>query len=91
MESNIIKESAKQNLPFNIHSIILKYLDLQTIISKMLSLSKTYNKFIREENYTIYKKFLQLFCINHNNKRDNLPAHCDIIDLIQECMSSSES
>ena len=50
----------------------------------MLGLSKTYHEFVRQENYTIYKKFLQLFCIDYNNKRDILPAHCDIIELIQE-------
>lgn len=72
-------------LGYSVHAEILKYLDLKTIFTKMAPLSRDYNAFIKSENYTLYKRFLQLFCLNHNKKRDGLAAECDIVQLIQDC------
>lgn len=64
---------------------ILKYLDLQDILTKLLPLCKSANEVVRGDNYTLYKKFLQLFCINYERKRfDDLPAEVDMINLISE-------
>ena len=72
-------------LGYSVHAEILKYLDLKTIFTKMAPLSRDYNAFVKSENYTLYKRFLQLFCLNYNKKRDGLAAECDIVQLIQDC------
>lgn len=73
------------------HAHILKYLDLRTILTKLTRLSRGYNEFVGSENYTLYKRFLQMFCLNYNNKRDGLAGQCDILQLMRECCNIKET
>ena len=51
-------------LTYDIIKVILNYVELQDLLLKFLRVSKSMNKFVKQENYLLYKKFLQLFCIN---------------------------
>lgn len=82
MDSKPIMTSAAARLDYGIHAHVLTYLDLKTIASKMLVLSRDYNEFVKNENYTLYKRFLRLFCLNHNKKKDDLIAQCNILQVL---------
>ena len=77
-------------LTYDIIKVILNYVDLQDILLKFLRISKSINKFVKQENYLLYKKFLQLFCINQIRKRNAVPAYNNVINLIKECLYAIE-
>lgn len=71
--------AAEPALGFAIHAQILTYLDLKVILTRMMVLSRDYHTFVKNENYTLYKRFLGLFCLNKSKKKDALIAQCDIL------------
>ena len=42
--------------------IIIKYVDLKDVILKFMRLSWSIRNLIKSDNYTLYKKFLKMFC-----------------------------
>ena len=56
MESKKIAAQKQPKLGFLIHAYILKFLDVKTVFTKMIPLSRAYREFLRDQNYTMIKK-----------------------------------
>ena len=64
--------------------IIIKYVDLKDVILKYMCLCHSIRDLIMSDNYTLFKKFLKLFCLNKELKRSDMAAYFDIFKLIKE-------
>lgn len=67
--------------------IIIKYVDLKDVILKFMRLSWSIRDLIKSDNYTLYKKFLKLFCLNKELRRSDIVAFVDVLQLIKENVS----
>ena len=67
--------------------IIIKYVDLKDVILKFMRLSWSIRHLIKSDNYTLYKKFLKLFCLNKELRRSDIVAFVDVLQLIKENVS----
>lgn len=64
---------------------VLKFLELSDIFAKLMPLCKCANHIVSTDNYTLFKKFLQLFCINYQLKHnDGLPSQVCMVQFIKE-------
>lgn len=67
--------------------VIIKYADLKDVILKFMRLSWSIRNLIKSDNYTLYKKFLKLFCLNKEMRRSDMIAYVNVIKLIKENVS----
>lgn len=81
----------KNAFPLNLFAIVLKYVDLPDVMKSFTRLSRVSRELILSENYIIYKHFLRTFNLNDRLKRADIPAKCDIIQLIKENASIKTS
>lgn len=51
-------------MPVELFAILIKFVTLPDILCKIACLNKSIRQLVREENYTLFKHFLQLFSIN---------------------------
>lgn len=51
-----------------------------------MRLSRSMNKFVKAENYLLFKKFLRLYSIHFSRKYFANLAEVDVIDLIKDCV-----
>lgn len=71
-------------ITMDVLSIVIKYLELKEIITKIMALNKTTRNQILSENYLIFKKFLRVFNLNNRMKRSDMAAYVDVFKLIKE-------
>lgn len=71
-------------LDLEIFSILIKYMELKDIIIKLMSLSRSVRQQVMTDNYIMFKKFIRQFSLNSRLKRSDLPAYCDVLDLIKD-------
>jgi hypothetical protein len=64
--------------------MLLKYMELNEIILKLMSLSKHFRETFMSENYLIFKQFIRLFNLHPRMKRSKIPANIDVFTLIKE-------
>lgn len=81
--SDILTDKDGQ-FPDECYPILLKYLDLDDIMRKMIVLNKRTRELILQENYIIFKHFIRYFNLHERLKRADIPAKIDILQLIKE-------
>lgn len=74
-----------------IFATIIKYVCIQDVLTKIMLLNKQINEIVRSENYTLFKHFLQLFCLDRWKKRGEVPVGIDMIELIRDNILIGES
>ena len=57
-------KSSCAKLPPDLFAVLIKYISLHDILSKILWLNREIHDVVRSENYTLFKHFVKLFCIN---------------------------
>jgi len=91
MHSNIYillpVKSNQGKIDDEIFLIIIKYVDLKDVILKFMRLSWSIRNLIKSDNYTLYKKFLKMFCLNKELRRSDIIAFIDVLQLIKENVS----
>lgn len=75
---------ANYKIDLEIFSILIKYMELKDIICKLMSLSRNVREQVMTDNYIMFKKFIRQFSLNNRLKRSDLPAYCDVFQLIKE-------
>lgn len=53
----------------------------------MMALSWSIRNLIKSDNYTLFKKFLKLFCLNKELRRSDMVAYVDVMKLIKANVS----
>jgi len=51
--------NAPVKVEMEIYAIIIKYVDLKSVLTKMIVLNKEVREAVMSENYTIFKKFIR--------------------------------
>ena len=52
-------KDAAVKLDLEIYAIIIKYMDLKSVLTRMIVLNKEVREAVMSENYTIFKKFIR--------------------------------
>ena len=66
----------------DIFAVVIKFVCIRDVLTKIRWLNKQINQIVCSENYTLYKHFLQLFCLNRHKKRGSVPVGVDMVKLI---------
>ena len=73
------------HLPENCFVVLIKYMDLQELVLKIMRLNKRVRDIVQAENYLLFKHFLRNFnMFNERLKRSEIPALTSIHDLLRE-------
>eukprot|EP00347_Sterkiella_histriomuscorum_P004146 403361578 len=75
------------SLPINILVQLLKYLEIKDILLKFLPLNKLTKQLVQQQNYVMFKHFLKQMHMSNRLKRSTIPAHTNLLQLIQENFS----
>lgn len=62
---------------------IMKYLDLDDILTSMILVNKATYKKIKEENFVMFKKFIRTLNIPFSYEMNDLPAREDIFSVFK--------
>ena len=79
--------SNQGKIPDELFLVIIKYADLKDVILKYMCLSWSIRKLIKSDNYTLFKKFLKLFCLNKEMRRSDMIAYVNVIKLVKNNVS----
>ena len=62
-------------------------MDLKDVILKFMQLSWSIRNLIKSDNYSLFKKFLKLFCLNKEMRRSDMIAYVNVMKLIKANVS----
>lgn len=85
-----INTTEKAQFPQQGFTMLLKYLNLNEIVAKVMPLSKQVRDLALSENYILFKHFLHYFHMGQRLKRSDIPAKINILQLIQENVTISQ-
>ena len=75
-------------LPDECFVLLIKFLELNEVVSKLLRLNKRLNGIVKSENYLLFKHFLRNFnMMSDRIKRADIVAKVKILELMQENFS----
>ncbi len=78
-----MKEST--GLPDECIIILIKYLDVKEVLTKLAPLNKHVYSLVAEQNYLLFKHFLREFnLLNDRMKRTDIPAKTSVMSLLRE-------
>lgn len=72
-------------LPDECIILLIKYLDVKDVLTKLLPLNKHVYALVAEQNYLLFKHFLREFnLLNDRMKRTDIPAKTSVMSLLRE-------
>ena len=72
--------------------LLVKFMDLKDLVTKIMLLNKRVRDIIHAENYLLFKHFLRSFnMLNDRLKRTDIPALANILDLLRENFALRDS
>jgi hypothetical protein len=90
-ESEISNAQYVLELPSDLYTIIMKYLDLGFIMKKLMPLSKQIRDQVITQNYIIFKQFIRYFNLSQRMKRADIPAKNNIMQLVRDNIQVSQT
>lgn len=79
-----VENLEKEEIPNLAFITLLKYLDLQDIMTKIVCLSNSSREWVKAENYILFKHFIRYYNMHDRHKRCDIPAKADVYSMIRE-------
>ena len=71
--------------------LLMKYLDLFEVITRLMPCSKKVRELVMTENYIIFKHFLRYFTLNKRLQKSDIPAKINIMKLVYDNINISRT
>ena len=74
----------KQKFPLECIAVLMKYLDLFEVVTKLMPCNRQVRELVITENYIIFKHFLRYFTLSKRLIKSDIPAKINIMKLVYD-------